>query len=136
MSTAADCRVNCGTPPSGTCQPEDGTIAPTSVSTSFSRDFTDYTNDDGCIYAREGINPTASIEFSAKLLDKTSGLGAMHVGDNISDLGITLNNYSGMCRGFDANTGCIMLEEAGNECSEGEEPTTTMTFTHLPHVTV
>ena len=135
MSDASDCNVDCGTPPSGTVAAEDGTIKVTSSNIDFSRDFTDYTDDDGCVYAVRGKNPKASIEFDAEIIG-TTGLAAMHVGEDLATFGesaMTLANYATTMRGFDPSDGCIYLESASNTATD-EAPTTSMTFIHAPHV--
>ena len=135
--TALDCEATCGTPPSGTCVPEnDDSLRVTGVNLTFNREFTEFKNAEGCVYAVSAKNPTATIELEAEIVDKNIGLAAMHVGSDMSSLGYGLANFAGLCRGFNYDDGgCIVLDDVSNACQEDSPPTTTMSFTYYPHIT-
>ena len=127
--------INCGTPPTGTVQPEDGSLKVTSVGLEFSRDFTEFEDDESAVYAVSGKNPKAQIDLEGEIISRT-GLTDMHPGLGLADISYTLANYATTIRGFNPADGCIYLESASDSANGSEAPTTQMTFQHRPHIVI
>lgn len=132
---ASEAEINCGTPPTGRVEQEDGSLKVTSVNTSFSRDFTEYENDEFATNAVSARNPKAQIDLEGEIITQT-GLADLHPGVSLDSISYTLANFAATNRGFDPSDGCIYLESADDSANENDPPTTQMTFQHRPFIVI
>jgi len=121
--------LECGTIPAGTVVAEDGSVRVTSISQQFTRTKTEFFDDNEGVNGVRFRNPISTIEMEAEIISRVANsLGAAHPGTEIA----SLNNFAAEVRGFDPAVGCIVFEEATDESTNTEAPTTSMNFTHYP----